>query len=155
MRIDARLPSLLDSQGRGSLAAHEGGAAILEFAIVLPLLLALLGGTFEIGRALLVRQAMIAAVSGGARSLARIPDPSCSPTCTPRAAHVIELTIAAIVENARVPRASVQIDPHWDPSADTVTIEAKVAFEGPLLRLVGLAPLLTLEAGHAERHIAE
>ncbi len=62
-----------------SLAACEDGAAILEFVLVLPIMLALLGGAFELGRILLVDAALEAGVRGGARYLARVPDPSCNP----------------------------------------------------------------------------
>ncbi len=62
-----------------SLGACEDGAAILEFVLVLPILLALVGGAFELGRILLVDAALEAGVRGGARYLARVADPSCNP----------------------------------------------------------------------------
>ncbi|MFD0934180.1 TadE/TadG family type IV pilus assembly protein, partial [Methylobacterium trifolii] len=66
-----------------ALARCREGAAILEFALVLPILLLLVGACFEIGRALLIYQSMTEAVRSGARTLARLPDPTCRDGCAP------------------------------------------------------------------------
>ena len=45
----------------------QGGVAMVEFAIVLPLLILILFGTTEIGRALYQQNALYKAVSTGSR----------------------------------------------------------------------------------------
>ena len=82
-----------------ALGRCEEGAAILEFALVLPLLLALLAGGFELGRALLLQSALTEAVRGGTRYLARVPDPTCRSVCSTGAAHAVALATDQIVEN--------------------------------------------------------
>ena len=133
----------------------EDGAAILEFALVLPILFALLGGAFELGRALLVRHTMIEAVRGGARTLARIPDPSCTPTCSPGVVRAVTMTRDEIVEVSGLPGTELDVSPHWDAEAGTVAMEADFRLDVDLLRFIGLGSVLTLRAIHTERRIGE
>jgi len=65
----------------------QHGAALLEFAVLLPLLVILLFGMVEFGRALLQANTLTKAVTTGARYLARYPDllsdsPHCNRDCT-------------------------------------------------------------------------
>ena len=136
------------------LAHDTAGAAILEFALVLPILLALVAGCFELGRALLVQQAMSEAVRGGARYLAQVPDPGCRPACSPGAARAIAATRAQIVENARVSPASLQVVPLADAAPGRVGLRAEVALGVDLLGMVGLARVITLRATHQEARVA-
>lgn len=58
-----------------SLRRSEDGAALVEFAIVLPVLLLLVFGIIDFGRALSVKNGIIAAVHDGARLAAvQYPD---------------------------------------------------------------------------------
>ncbi|WP_375461855.1 TadE/TadG family type IV pilus assembly protein [uncultured Enterovirga sp.] len=134
---------------------QEEGAAILEFALVLPILLALVAGSFELGRALLVRHAMANAVRGGARYLARVPDPTCRAECSLGAARAVSETRDQIVGATGLAPAAIRITPTFDPGAGIVTMRADVPFRFELLRTVGFGPGLTLVASHQEPRIAD
>jgi len=135
-------------------AADESGAAILEFAVALPILVALFFGCFELGRALLVRQAMEGAVRGGARYLARVPDPTCAPACSPGAAHAVRMTTDRIVENTGLASAAVSVAPDPAPPG-TVAMSAAVAFRVDFLVPGTLGTTWTLTARHQEQRVAE
>ena len=135
-------------------AADESGAAILEFAVALPILVALFFGCFELGRALLVRQAMEGAVRGGARYLARVPDPTCAPACSPGAAHAVRMTTDRIVENTGLASAAVSVAPDPAPPG-TVAMSAAVAFRVDFLAPGTLGTTWTLTARHQEQRVAE
>ena len=150
-----------DSLARGSLArrlralrAEESGAAILEFALLLPILVALVYGCFEVGRALLVRQAMEGAVRAGARILAQVPDPACESGCPPGAARAVEVTQGQILANTGLPPGAVTVEPQPDPLAGTVAMQASVAFD---VMFPGPVPLRrwTLKARHQEPRLGE
>ena len=138
-----------------TLAACEDGAAILEFALVLPLLLALLAGGFELGRALLVQSALTEAVRGGARYLARVPDPTCRPSCSAGAAHAVALATEQILDNTRLARAQVSVYPLPDPPPGTVMLKAEIGLSVDLLAWIGLARTMRLSAIHQEARVAE
>ena len=59
------------------LRRAQDGAAAVEFALVAPMFLALLFGTFEFGRALWVQQALQEIASSGARCMA-LPQSACA-----------------------------------------------------------------------------
>lgn len=139
----------------GALAVCESGAAILEFALVLPIVLILLGGAFEIGRALLIREAMIGAVRSGASHLARVPDPSCDGPCAPGAARAAALALDQIVENSGLARTAITVSPRWDRDARTVTVRADLKLDIDILRLAGVSPFMTLEVSQTERCLAD
>ena len=122
---------------------------------MLPILFALLGGAFEIGRALLVRETMIEAVRSGAGYLARVPDPSCDASCAPGVVRAVAITLDQILQNSGLPRTAVSVSPQWDAASQTVTMQAELRLDVDLLRLFGLGPVLTLEAIQKERRIAE
>ena len=141
-------------RGASGVLTCPEGAAILEFAIALPILFALLAGAFELGRALLIRQIMVEAVRGGARYLARVPDPTCRITCSPDAARAADLTLDQILQNTGLPRASVTVSPQVDVGSETVSMRADLRLNVDLLRMFGLGPVLNLEVEHQERRIA-
>ena len=149
------LPDRQRLRAFGALTSCESGAAILEFALALPILLALLAGAFEIGRALLIREMMIEAVRGGASYLARVPDPTCDEICTPGAARAVAMTLDQIVDNSGLPRAAVSVSPHWDAGSDSVAMQADLKLEANLLRMIGLGPFVTLQAVQREQRIVE
>ncbi len=133
----------------------ESGAALIEFALVLPILVLLVFGCFEIGRALLVRQALDGAVRAGARSLARVPDPACRPGCPVGAARAVAITLDQILANTRLPRDVVTVTPRADLTERTVTMEARVAFDVAFLDPAVFGRRWTLSARHQEHYVGE
>lgn len=135
------------------VATDEDGAAILEFALVLPILLALLAGGFELGRALHTHHALSEAVRGGARTLAQVP-PTCRPVCSASAAHAIAMTRDEIVRNTGLAPARIQVAPLAEVAPGRVGMRAEVALDVDLLGILGLDRLLTLSATQEEDRIA-
>jgi Flp pilus assembly protein TadG len=133
---------------------EESGAAIIEFALLLPILVTLVYGCFEVGRALLVRQAMEGAVRAGARMLARVPDPVCRPGCTAGAADAVRMTLQQIIENTGLPRDAVTVEPQSNAAEGTVAMEATIVFD---VAFTGPVPFKrwTLKARHQEASIGE
>ena len=71
------------SKGAGSPArSGHSGAALLEMAILMPLLVILLFGLVEFGRALLQINTLTKAVTTGARYVARVPDAIDTTNCS-------------------------------------------------------------------------
>lgn len=137
-----------------ALRDEDSGAAILEFALLLPILVTLVYGCFEIGRALLVRQALEGAVRAGARSLAQVSDPVCDTACTPGAARAVRITRGQILDNTGLPPDAVTVAPQPDAPPGTVAMQASIVFD---VLLPGPVPLKrwTLRARHQEPHIGE
>lgn len=133
----------------------ESGAAIIEFALLLPILILLVFGCFELGRALLVRQAMEGAVRAGARSLARVPDPTCRPGCSLGAARAVRLTIDQILANTGLPPSAVSVDPAADAPYGTVVMEASVAFDVAFLDSATFRKRWDLSVRHQEQRVGE
>jgi Flp pilus assembly protein TadG len=61
--------------GLSSFRRSERGAAMVEFAIVLPVLVLLVGGIIDLGRLLYTYNNLTSAVREGARLAAVLPDP--------------------------------------------------------------------------------
>lgn len=153
--IDFGRPESDAARGPAAFGVCEDGAAILEFVLVLPILLTLLGGAFELGRVLLVDAALEDGVRGGARYLARVADPYCRPACSIDTAHAIAMARERILENTRLAATSLRVYPvpDTDPGVIVMRAEADVAVD--LLGWVGLAPSIHLAATHRESRIAE
>ncbi len=135
-------------------ASHEG-AAILEFAIVLPVAIALLAGAVELGRALYTYLAVEQAVRGGARYLARVPDPTCVPACSWGAARAVRLAHGQIVSNTGVAAELVKVAPLAEPPMDTVVMRADVEMAFSLFGAIGVPNSWTLTVSHQEQRIRE
>jgi Flp pilus assembly protein TadG len=120
----------------------------------MPLLLALLAGGFELGRALLVQAAITEAVRGGARYLARVPDPTCRPACSPGAAHAIALATDQILDNTRLSRSLISVTLPAAPTG-TVLMRAEVRLDVDLLSWIGINRVMQLSAIHQEARIVE
>lgn len=138
-----------------SLAGSEDGAAILEFVLVLPIMLALIGGAFELGRILLVHAALEAGVRGGVRYLARVADPSCNAGCSPGAAHAMSLARDRILENTRLIPSRLRVEPLANAGPGHVGLRAEADVSVDLLGWVALSPMIRLSATHRERHVGE
>lgn len=142
-------------RGPRAFAADETGTAILEFALALPILIALVFAGFELGRALLIQGALEAAVRGGARFLARAPDPTCRPTCSPGAAHAVALTRGEILANTGLGPDAVAVRPLPEPPPGTVVMSAEAAFRVAFLSRATGRAVWTLAARHQEQRVAE
>lgn len=141
---------------RAAAFAHaESGAAILEFALALPILLILIAGCCEVGRAMLVYHAMTEAVRGGARYLARVPNPTCTPDCSLGASRAVAMTRDLILENTRLDAKSVRASPSPGSPDGTVAMTVEVTLGADLLAWLGLDPVLRLRATHQEARVAE
>lgn len=148
-------PAPREVRRASDFARDESGAAILEFALVLPILIALVFGCFEIGRALLVQQAMEQAVRAGARYLARALDPDCAPNCPEIVRHAIRMTTEQIVENTRAAASAVRVVPLPEPPPGTVVMTASMPFEVDFLGKAGVKTSWILTARHQEQRVAE
>jgi Flp pilus assembly protein TadG len=112
----------------------ERGAAAVEFALVMPLLLTLVLGIAEFGRAWNIQTTLSAAAREGVRVMALQNDPSAARTATKfAAAPAVILTDGQIAVSASCPAAGV------NPLATTtVTISYSMAF---ITSYFGIAPL--------------
>lgn len=103
----------------------EDGAAAVELAFVLPVLLLVLFGLVEFGRAYNAQIALTGAAREGARVMAVVNDPAAARTATAAAAPSLNPTLSA---------ASIAITPASCQAGQTVTLTAThpVTFSTPL-----------------------
>jgi Flp pilus assembly protein TadG len=64
-----------------TLGQTQNGATVVEFALVMPLFLALLFGTLEFGRVLWIKEALLQTAIAGARCMA-LPQSACAQAAT-------------------------------------------------------------------------
>jgi hypothetical protein len=142
------------------LWSDEGGASIVEFAIVLPLMLALLAGGVDLTRAVFAYQAADKSVKAAARYAARLPEASLNAGSwgvTP----VKNLALRGTLDGSGEPLLWGWIDPSTvtvtkDSTSDLrVRLTAAVPLSFDLLPLIGLPQTLTVSVSHEERHIGE
>lgn len=133
---------------------NRDGAALLEFAIVLPVLLALCFGCFEVGRVLLTYAAVDNALRGGTRFLAQVSDASCQPACSWGALRAMELVREQIITNAGVREAAVRVDLAADVPAGTVAIAAEVDVDLVFSRWLRRSEVWTVKLSRQEQKIA-
>lgn len=76
----------MNSNDRFKSGKTQRGAALVEFAVLLPILVILLFGFIEIGRVLYQNNQLNKAVTAGARYVARIPNAASMSDCTPDSA---------------------------------------------------------------------
>ena len=107
-------------------ARDEDGAALLEFAIILPILITLCFGSVEIGRVLFAYAAVESAVRGGVRYLAQVPSPSCVPTCSWGASRAVDMTRHQIAFNTGILATSIRVRPTTDDLSGIVALDAEV-----------------------------
>lgn len=141
--------------GRCRALADEAGAAIIEFVLILPILFLLVAGCFEIARAILVYQAMTEAARGGARYLARVPDPYCRPGCSPGASRAVAMSRTQLLENTPLAPASLRVEPLPNAPPGTVAMSIEVALGADLLGVLGLDRILRLRVTHQEERVAD
>lgn len=118
---------------RGRPHSREAGQSLVELAIALPILLAVVVGIFEFGRAWNVRQVLTAAAREGAR-LAVIPDA----TQPEVEAEIDERLTAAGLESGDVTTSIEGMDDGLgEPTTVTLTTEYTFEFLGPVVSLIG------------------
>ena len=147
MRLPARILRSL-----ATLRACREGAAILEFALVLPILVALTAGCFELGRALIVYRQL----GEAARMLAREPDPTCRPACAPGVARILASAADQVAGNAMRPGRSVAAAVVEAPPSGMVGLRMEMQLQADLLGLVGLVglgPLLRFDVVRYEARL--
>jgi hypothetical protein len=142
------------------LWSDEGGASIVEFAIVLPLMLALLAGGVDLTRAVFAYQTADKSVKAAARYAARLPVASLDAGgwgVTP----VKNLALRGTLDGSGEPLlwgwtdlSTVTVTK--DSTSDLrVRLTAAVPLSFDLLPLIGLPQTLTVSVSHEERHIGE
>jgi hypothetical protein len=142
------------------LWSDEGGASIVEFAIVLPLMLALLAGGVDLTRAVFAYQTADKSVKAAARYAARLPVASLDAGgwgVTP----VKNLALRGTLDGSGEPLlwgwtdlSTVTVTK--DSTSDLrVRLTAAVPLSFDLLPLIGLPQALTVSVSHEERHIGE
>ena len=135
-------------------APCEDGAALLEFALILPVLLVLCIGCVEIGRVLYAYSAVESAVRGGARFLAQVPNPGCVPTCSWGALHAVALTRDQIAANTGIRETAIRITPFFNSQTNTVMLEAEVDVDSIFSGGFGRVSVWTVKVTKQEQKIA-
>lgn len=146
-----------------ALIGNESGVALIEFVIVLPLLLILLFGFIEIGRALWTHHVITIGVRDGVRYMTRVPleeefkDQARnvavygSPTGTvPVSSRWTDPETIEVSEQLVEHDDDFRNDPLW-----VVEMRALVPVDFPLLRFLGLSGTITLEVIDRARWIGE
>jgi hypothetical protein len=145
---------------------RQGGAALVELAIVLPILLILAFGFTEFGRLLYQQNQLTKQVTTGARFLARVyDDEAVTGGCPPTGADWIDAqaTVVALIESV-LPDATVttpiQVASRptsgLSPDPCVIRIEAEAPFQAifgdSIVPLLNLGPI-TMRAATEERYI--
>ena len=114
---------------------RERGAAVVEFALIVPLLLLLVLGIAEFGRAYNVQTTLSGAARAGVRVMALQNDATAAKTATKSAAVPLALSDAQIVVSANCPTTGT--------ANATVTVSYPMVFItnffGPSIGLTGKA----------------
>jgi len=171
----------MNEKSRQSVRKQQRGAALLELAILLPLLIILLFGFVEFGRALLQTNTLNKAISIGARYIARIPDAVAVTTdsdgkvtaCATGSQWSGATTNAELlIENSSAGTGAIILagleatfsNPEWRelPGLDEAICVVSVQATAPFLPILGdsLVPFfevgpITLHAQAEERYIGE
>lgn len=170
------MPGIFSKLRIGALWRNHDGAAALEFALALPMLLVLLAGGYELSRAVWYHHLANKTVRDATRYVARMPDPL-DPATQARAAVLartgtLDPTASAILPEWDAYPERLQINvgvKTYDNSSGTfrgpkggnedievVQLVATVQFTGiGLLDLIGMPGGLTFTISHEERHIGE
>lgn len=123
----------------------DRGAAMIEMAIISPILLALLAGVVEVGRALYYHETTLAAVRGAARLAARF-----NVSSMPSNARLKELVMAkAGISPDDLVNAAVTVTVVPD---ETVNLRATVTYR-TFVHVLGQT--ITFVAEHQEPHVPE
>lgn len=141
-------------RSRVQVVGCEEGAALLEFAVIFPILMALSIGCVEVGRLLFTYSVVENSLRGGARYLAQVPDASCTPTCSWGAMRAIELTRTQIVSNTGIRSTAVRVWPQPGATSDTIVLEAEVDVDLIFSSLFKPIAFWTVKVSRREQKIA-
>ena len=158
------------------LPGERRGVAALEFALALPVLIILLAGGYELGRALWQHHLVAKGVRDAARYLTRVPDPSAA-QYVDRATNLVirgsfDAAAAPLLWDWQDDPSLIQIQVSKetvDNSAgtfrgpdggtadiDIVRVTATVQYRGTgLLAFIGMAGGIQYSLAHEERHFGE
>lgn len=144
------------------------GAAMVEFAFALPMLVITIVGVIEVGRAIHYHQALTEGVRAGVRYLSRVADPCSSEAKEAATGLLVTRSIGwsnpPVFVDWPVSYASTSSDPDFqvdfigcdaatgELAGSTVTMTAEYAFADSLgmLRWIGHAGGFPLRTGHQE-----
>jgi hypothetical protein len=139
------------------------GAALLETAIVFPLVLTLMFGVLDIARAIQDYHTADKSMRSAARYLARVPaDATCGWGWTNARNLAVYGTIdppanpEPLISNWTVGTLSLERDPACAAAAGdpmTVAITAIVPIPTPLISAIGMSSTIDVNVRHEERHI--
>jgi len=165
--------AILNSLAR--LARCSSAAAAVEAALMMPLMISLMVGGTDFGRAFAVSSTADKSMRDAARYLARMPcDAAALGTCTSAAAvcgwGLTNAQNLAVYGKLTVLPGDMPLIPGWSTSNITLTLptdctslpnptvihlEATVPFTGIMLSAVGLSNAITMHVHHEERWIGE
>ncbi len=141
-------------------ARSEDGTALVETLLVLPILLALIVGSFQLGSILAFRHTADKSVRAATRYLARLPEASftVAPKWGLTEAQNLALTgTRSAGGNLLLPGwsdpTSIAFTPGTYNGTPTVRLRAEVPVQIPVLRAFGFENAITLSVAHEERHI--
>ncbi len=143
----APAPPLRAVRPRGCPGRRRRGAAVVEFAIVVPIFTLLVFGMIEFGRMVMVHQLLAGAAREGARQA----------IVNGATAVEVEQTVRNFLTATSIDgqEASVTVtpDPATAPTGTTVTVEAGIAFEkASWLPAPHFLKQVTLNAASVMRH---
>lgn len=115
----------------GLLRRSEEGQAVVEFALVVPVLMLLVVGVFEFGRAWNAHQAVTDAAREGAR-IAVIADPAITEDSVRK---VVRNALSAVSLNADL--AVIQLTGVNDPTGEPARVEVKYPYQLTFLKTLG------------------
>lgn len=105
---------------------HDRGAAMVEFALVLPILLMLVFGIVEFGRLYNIETSINAAAREGARVMALESGPDSVNIATEAAASAAEPYALSKVDVSVTPTPTSPADPHVCPNPNTTQAVVRV-----------------------------
>ena len=139
------------------------GTALLETAIVFPLLLTLMLGVLDIGRAFHDYHTADKAMRDAARYLARVPADAVCDWGWERAQNLAiygritpEDPPQPLIADWEADTLSLERDPTCDDASTdsmTITISAVVPIPTPLVSALGFSSTINVQVRHEERHI--
>lgn len=124
---------------RRNEATYEGGAALVEFALILPLLLLLVMGTVEFGRAYNAQITLTHATREGVRVLAITQDSGQAIAATKNAATSLNPDLVSVTTTACNPGDPTSVTatypltysiPFWGEAAATLTAQGVMRCTG-------------------------
>lgn len=130
------------------LYTDASGAALVEAALVIPIMIVIMAGLFELGRAAYAYHTLDKAVRASARYVARAR-PSNIEAALAHAATMARAQVAP----AGITAAQLTTEPEVGGVIVTYTVSAE--YPVPLLSIIGMDPTITLRSSHEQPNIGE